>query len=1335
MANFLAQFQTIKSTSERLIVAIEDVSDLWPTVKDGFEARVPFRKACLNNKARNPVYVEKLPVEFILTTDSRLRSRFPQEQSPFWFRQPYSTVVLVTCEDFDEYKTILKPRLKLIVQNDDREWFIVFVSKAYLSNDQAGKLTRRIYNKLEVDFSSKKRERCCKLDMHVADAAFWEDVEAKMVECIRNTLDKRVQFYEEEIRKLSENRFMPVWNFCNFFILKESLAFMFEMSHLHDDALREYDELELCYLETVNAPNIKQKEFGGLDHGDDRAALLEAGRKSLSQIVQDDTLKEFDFRQYLFARQSQLLFKLNRPVEVAARGYMFIISFSKTLSLHERNLPFCLREVWVITGCLALIKGTVAQFDSRLVIPDAEKEFNRLQGDLYSLGRVKLMRLADLTGYGVYIERSSCNSAALSMLPWPKPAVWPSIPPDAAALVLEKEKVLEQNPKPFGIMRNPLPLGPTMLLREANRRRASLSAGNVLELFESRHIVKDSPATDGHFLTSPPQTVSSSRMSRTNSGPAIANMSSPSRALFDRPMKLSEILVAAEFALHKTITDEGLRKTLSSIEGFEKMYLELTKGAADNYHQSWWKRHGVVLDGEVAALCYRHGNFDSAAKLYEKVCALYAGEGWQALLAEVLPNLADCQKQLEDHAGYLTSCVRLLSLEQGLLHNQERQALQVEVVRLAHSEMKNPVSLDVSSLITFSGKSGPPLDLCEGDPGDLSVAVWSGFPDEISLDSLSLTLIATFSADEGVKVVKSSKRPLLKPGINDIMMLLPPQRAGSYVLGVLTGQIGQLRFRSHTFSKGGPPDSDDFMSFEKPLRPVLKVSKPRALVDISAAVSSGLLMSETQWLGLVIRPIDYSLKGAILHIDTGPGLQVEASHTIELETCTKAFNSLSEKTNSITTDVAASIDASCFSKCNGGDIGTIATQDIEQLQIKDGRLALPDWASNITTVLWLPVRAIDDRLDRTVSAGIQALSSPSPLSGSSFPSVMISAPRGISLANEGNLSVQGQSEFSQKRNIVDGMRTVALKLEYGASHSRIFERTIAVHFTDPLRISTRVVTKSNDGTLLLQVTLFSQVKAALTILDAWLDLQSGFVHVGSINGRPNPSNVLPLAVSPSSRGGLLFTVRLGSNTPEEGESPVLSTGKDESILSKMHSILNIHYDISGNRAVGAHTPMQVISEGSNGGVHKDSNLFYRSALVLQMPVLEPSLAVGVLPLSSDCLRVGQLVNMRWRVERLKGCVEDLSAKKEQEELLYEVEANSENWMIAGRKRGHVLLPAFVGARIVISIACVPLTAGYVRPPCLGLANVDRANISSNPAGPHLICILPPTLCSSFCAAK
>ena len=157
------------------------------------------------------------------------------------------------------------------------------------------------------------------------------------------------------------------------------------------------------------------------------------------------------------------------------------------------------------------------------------------------------------------------------------------------------------------------------------------------------------------------------------------------------------------------------------------------------------------MDGEIAAFHFRRGNYDPAVKLYEKVCAMYAGDGWRALLAEVLPNLAECQKQLEDLAGYLLSCIKLLSLEKNLLR-EERHTIQSEVLRLAHSALKNPVSLDVSSLITFSGRGGSPLKLCEGDPGNLLISVWSGFPGEIILDALSVTLIATFTPEEGGKV-------------------------------------------------------------------------------------------------------------------------------------------------------------------------------------------------------------------------------------------------------------------------------------------------------------------------------------------------------------------------------------------------------------------------------------------------------------------------------------------------------------------------------------------------------------------------------------------------------
>lgn len=93
--------------------------------------------------------------------------------------------------------------------------------------------------------------------------------------------------------------------------------------------------------------------------------------------------------------------QLNRPFEVASRGYSFVISFWKALALHEfifsklinlfffsdRILPFCIREVWIITSCLDL---TAAHYSNGLVGPEIEEEYYRVRGQLYSLCRAKV---------------------------------------------------------------------------------------------------------------------------------------------------------------------------------------------------------------------------------------------------------------------------------------------------------------------------------------------------------------------------------------------------------------------------------------------------------------------------------------------------------------------------------------------------------------------------------------------------------------------------------------------------------------------------------------------------------------------------------------------------------------------------------------------------------------------------------------------------------------------------------------------------------------------------------------------------------------------------------
>ena len=66
--------------------------------------------------------------------------------------------------------------------------------------------------------------------------------------------------------------------------------------------------LSLNVSVSVNAPNTNTSAFGGLDPGDDCAALLDGTRKPVNQFAADGTVREFDFRQYLFSRQASVLF-------------------------------------------------------------------------------------------------------------------------------------------------------------------------------------------------------------------------------------------------------------------------------------------------------------------------------------------------------------------------------------------------------------------------------------------------------------------------------------------------------------------------------------------------------------------------------------------------------------------------------------------------------------------------------------------------------------------------------------------------------------------------------------------------------------------------------------------------------------------------------------------------------------------------------------------------------------------------------------------------------------------------------------------------------------------
>ena len=67
--------------------------------------------------------------------------------------------------------------------------------------------------------------------------------------------------FEENMRSQREKRNDPKWNFCDYFLLQEELAFVYELLGVYDEALVQYDELDALFTQFVLNSNISGKSY------------------------------------------------------------------------------------------------------------------------------------------------------------------------------------------------------------------------------------------------------------------------------------------------------------------------------------------------------------------------------------------------------------------------------------------------------------------------------------------------------------------------------------------------------------------------------------------------------------------------------------------------------------------------------------------------------------------------------------------------------------------------------------------------------------------------------------------------------------------------------------------------------------------------------------------------------------------------------------------------------------------------------------------------------------------------------------------------------------------
>ena len=240
-------------------LAYDDPSGVWPSVLEYITPSLPLRDVvCKSPTSGASISLALLPLRFMPST----ANLFKDTDHPFrWFLAPYVELYLVRAETLDNYKSI-KPSIKAWVDArtsastssmKKSSWLLLYVPQGTPS---ALDSYNKVYARLSSDFYTEKAgdrsvflllgqeyvARC--LDLPPQHASSFSDFISRIKKYIVASFQQRTTLYDADIRRLDSFRGTPQLDFRQLFLVKESLALMYQMMQLPSESFIQYEELE-----------------------------------------------------------------------------------------------------------------------------------------------------------------------------------------------------------------------------------------------------------------------------------------------------------------------------------------------------------------------------------------------------------------------------------------------------------------------------------------------------------------------------------------------------------------------------------------------------------------------------------------------------------------------------------------------------------------------------------------------------------------------------------------------------------------------------------------------------------------------------------------------------------------------------------------------------------------------------------------------------------------------------------------------------------------------------------------------------------------------------------
>ncbi|KAM4689855.1 LOW QUALITY PROTEIN: trafficking protein particle complex subunit 10-like [Rhinophrynus dorsalis] len=235
----------------------------------------------------------------------------------------------------------------------------------------------------------------------------WSLFLAKLRTLLLTSFTRNLGHFEDEMRTLREKRTEPGWSFCDYFMVQEELAFVFEMLQQFEDALVQYDELDALFSQYV-------LNFGAGDGANwlssfcqpvkswDGLALRKPIDMEKRDLIQRRRANLLELRSYLFSRQCTLLLFLQRPWEVANRALELLHNCVQELKLLEVSVPPGALDCWVFLSCLEVLQRIEGCCERAQIDANVSHTVG-----LWSYATEKLQSLGSLCG--LVSERGPCS--------------------------------------------------------------------------------------------------------------------------------------------------------------------------------------------------------------------------------------------------------------------------------------------------------------------------------------------------------------------------------------------------------------------------------------------------------------------------------------------------------------------------------------------------------------------------------------------------------------------------------------------------------------------------------------------------------------------------------------------------------------------------------------------------------------------------------------------------------------------------------------------------------------------------------------------------------------